>query len=67
VGRTFGANNAPTVVSNKRMEAIFKHGDVVYATQCFITSQTNDEGNRHYHANIQDLLGKDDKVLGRNL
>jgi hypothetical protein len=26
-------NNAPTIVSNKRMEAIFRHGDVVYATQ----------------------------------
>ena len=26
------ANNAPIVVSNKRMEAIFRHGDVVYAS-----------------------------------
>jgi hypothetical protein len=30
--------NSPIVVSNKRMEAIFRHGDVVYATQCFIMS-----------------------------
>jgi hypothetical protein len=58
-------NNAPTVVSNKRMEAIFRHGDIVYATQCFITSQTDDEGRRHYHADIQDLLRRHDKVFGK--
>jgi hypothetical protein len=59
------ANNAPTVVSNKIMEAIFRHGDVVYAAQCFIMSQTDDEGRRHYHADIQDLLSRHDKVFGK--
>jgi hypothetical protein len=59
------ANNAPTVVSNKRMEAIFKHVDVVYATQCFITSQTDNEGRRQYHADMKDLLSRHDKVFGQ--
>jgi hypothetical protein len=59
------ANNAPTVVSNKRMEAIFRDGDVAYAAQCFITSQTNDEGRRHYHVDIHNLLRRHDKVFGK--
>ena len=58
-------NNAPTIVSNKRMEAIFRHADVVYVAQCFITSQTDDEGRRHYHASIQYLLSRHDKVFGQ--
>jgi hypothetical protein len=47
------------------MEAIFKNGDVVYETQFFITSQKDDEGIRHYHTYIQDLLSRHDKVFGQ--
>jgi hypothetical protein len=59
------ANDAPTLVSNERMEAIFRHGDVVYAAQCFITSQTDYEGRRKYHVDIHDLLRRHDKVFGQ--
>jgi hypothetical protein len=59
------ANNDPTVVPNKIMEAIFRHGDVRYATPCFITSQIDDEGRRNYNEDIRDLLSRNDKVFGK--
>jgi hypothetical protein len=31
------SNNTSMVVSNKRMEAIFRRGDIAYAVECFIT------------------------------
>lgn len=32
-------NGSPQVVSRRRMEDIFRHGDVAYVAECMITSQ----------------------------
>lgn len=32
------SNGSPRVVSSKRMEALFGHGDVAYAAECLITT-----------------------------
>jgi hypothetical protein len=59
------SNNTPMVVSNKRMEAIFRRGDITYATECFITAQVDAQGRQHHHADIQALLSRHDKVFGQ--
>jgi hypothetical protein len=43
------STGAPRVVSTKRMERIFRHGDVAYATECLITTWKDSEGKEHYH------------------
>jgi hypothetical protein len=35
---------APRTISAKRMERIFKHGEVEYVTECLITTQKDSEG-----------------------
>jgi hypothetical protein len=47
------------------MESIFRHRDAAYATQFFIMSRINDEDTRNYHAYIQDLLRRHEKVFGK--
>jgi hypothetical protein len=36
----------PRTVSSKRMERIFRHGEVVYATECLITTQRDSDGQQ---------------------
>jgi hypothetical protein len=49
---------APRTVSAKRMERIFRHGEVAYATECLITTQKDSEGRQQYHTEIKNLLGQ---------
>jgi hypothetical protein len=37
---------APKTVSSKRMERIFRHGEVAYATECLITTRKDSEGRQ---------------------
>jgi hypothetical protein len=47
---------APMTISAKRMERIFKHGEVTYSAECLITTRKDSEGRQQYHTNIKDLL-----------
>jgi hypothetical protein len=47
------SGNAPRVVTTKRMEAIFRREDVVYATKCLISVQLDNEGHPQYSHDIQ--------------
>jgi hypothetical protein len=40
---------APGIVSLKRMERIFIHGEVAYVVECLITTQKDSEGQQQYH------------------
>jgi hypothetical protein len=51
-------------MSNKHMEAIFRHGDMACTTECLITMEKPSQDHQHYHVDIQELLGKHDKVFG---
>jgi hypothetical protein len=48
---------APRIVSAKRMERIFRHGEVAYVAECLITTQKDSEGRQQYHTEIKNLLG----------
>jgi hypothetical protein len=48
----------------KRMERIFCHGDVAYATECLITTWKDSEGREHYHPQIRELLSQYEPVFG---
>jgi hypothetical protein len=54
---------APRTVSAKRMERIFRHGEVAYATKCLITTQKDSEGRQQYHTEIKNLLGRHQQVF----
>jgi hypothetical protein len=58
------SSGAPKVVSNRCMEALFRHGDVACTMECLVTMQKPSQDRQHYHADIQELLGKHDKVFG---
>jgi hypothetical protein len=57
------SNGGPNIVSTKRMENLFRHGDIAYLVECLITSE-HGEGRHHHHVDIQALLSKHDKVFG---
>jgi hypothetical protein len=38
------STGAPRTVSTKRMERIFRHGDVAFAAECLITTRKDSEG-----------------------
>jgi hypothetical protein len=40
------STRAPRTVSAKRMERIFRHGEVAYAPECLITTQKDSEGRQ---------------------
>ena len=52
------------VVSSQRMEAVLRHQDIEWATECFITSQDLTNLKQQYPADIQVVLHKHDKVFG---
>jgi hypothetical protein len=54
---------APRIVSTKRMERIFRNGEVSYATECLITTQKDLEGRQQYHTEIKNLLGRHQQVF----
>jgi hypothetical protein len=51
------STGAPRIVSTKRMERIFRHGEVSYAAECLITTQKDLKGQQQYHTEIKKLLG----------
>jgi hypothetical protein len=51
------STGAPRTVSAKRMERIFRHGEVAYAVEFLINTQKDSEGQQQYHIKINNLLG----------
>jgi hypothetical protein len=58
------STGAPRTVSTKRMERIFRHGEVAYATECLITTHRNSDGQQQYQTEIRTLLGRHQHVFG---
>jgi hypothetical protein len=58
VGLRGMSTGAPRTISAKRMERIFRHGEVAYAIECLITTQKDLEGRQQYHIEIKNLLGQ---------
>lgn len=52
------------MVSARRMEALFRHGDMDCAVQCFVSSKPTPNSEPHYHVDIQVVLDKHSKVFG---
>jgi hypothetical protein len=50
--------------SAKRMEMIFKHGEVAYATECLITTQKDSNGQQQYQTEIKSLWGLHQLAFG---
>jgi hypothetical protein len=57
--------NTSRVVSTKCMEVVFRHGDVAYATECLVVTQTTQEERQHYSQDIQRIIDKHEKVFGQ--
>jgi hypothetical protein len=57
------SNGGPKIVSTKRMEALFRHGDISCVTRCLITTWEHAEGRQHHHVDIQVLLIDHDRVF----
>jgi hypothetical protein len=58
------STRAPRTVSAKRMERIFRHGEVAYVAECLITTRKDSEGRQQYHTKIKNLLGRHQQVFG---
>jgi hypothetical protein len=56
--------NVAKVVTAKRMEAIFRRDEIVYATKFRISACVDDKGKVHYTPEIQEILDKHHKVFG---
>jgi hypothetical protein len=39
---------SPMIVSSKRMERIFKHGELAYSAECLIAMWKDSEGRQQY-------------------
>jgi hypothetical protein len=55
----------PRIVSTKKMEVVLRHRNTTWATKCLITTKKTTEGRQHYHMDMQELLGKHDRVFGQ--
>jgi hypothetical protein len=56
--------NSAKIVTAKRMEAIFRREEIVYATECRILTRVDEQGKVHYTPEIQEILDKHHKVFG---
>jgi hypothetical protein len=54
--------DSPRVVTIKKMHAIFRREEIVYAVECFIMD-TKDETNKQYPPDIQRILNKHKRVF----
>jgi hypothetical protein len=54
--------DSPRVVTAKKMHAIFRREEIVFAVECFIMD-TNDGTNKQYPPNIQRILHKHKRVF----
>jgi len=50
------SDGGPRVVT-RRMETLFRHNDVAWATQCFVSSKSSSRDQK-YHVDIQSVLDK---------
>ena len=57
-------NGGPRVVLARKMEALFRHGNVDWATQFFISSKLDSNRKPDYHVDIQTVLDKHSAVFG---
>jgi hypothetical protein len=57
--------NTPRVVSTKRMEVVFRHGDMAYATECLVVTQNTQGKHQSYSHDIQGIIDKHEKVFGK--
>ena len=48
----------PRLITTHRMEAILRHDDIEWATQCFISSKEAQYTGQQYHCDIQTMLDK---------
>jgi hypothetical protein len=55
--------NTPRVVTTKRMEAIFRKEDIVYAAECRISVWVHKKGDTHYSPAIQRIIDMHSKVF----
>jgi hypothetical protein len=58
------SGNTARVVTTKRMEAIFRGEDIVYAAECRILVRVDKKGKVHYSPEIQRIIDKHSKVFG---
>jgi hypothetical protein len=58
------SNDGPKIVPTKRIEALFRHGDVLCVAECLITAHENVEDRQHHHVDIKALLSKREKLFG---
>jgi hypothetical protein len=56
--------NVAKVFTAKRMEAIFRRDEIVYAAECRISAHVDEQGKIHYTPEIQEILDKHHKVFG---
>ena len=49
---------APRTILAKKMERIFRHGEVAYAAECLITTWKDSEGRQQCHTKIRNLFGR---------
>jgi hypothetical protein len=58
------SGNTTRVVTTKRMEAIFRREEIVYAAKCKISAHVDKKGKVHYAPEIQKIIDKHSKVFG---
>jgi hypothetical protein len=56
--------NSTKVVTTKRMEAIFRREEIVYAGECKISTCVDEQGKVHYTPKLQEIIDKHNKVFG---
>jgi hypothetical protein len=56
--------NSAKIVTAKRMEAIFRREEIVYAAECRISARMDEQGKVHYTPEIQEIIDKHSKVFG---
>ena len=56
--------NSTKVVIAKRMEAIFRRDEIVYAAECKISARADKKGKIHYTPEIKRILDRHHKVFG---
>ena len=56
--------NSVRVVTAKRMESIFRREEIVYVSECKVSTWVDEKGKVHYTLEIKKILHKNQKVFG---
>jgi hypothetical protein len=56
--------NSARVVTAKRMEAIFRREEILYATECKVSTWVDEKGKVHYTPEIKRIWISTRKYLG---